>query len=380
MPNHWLELDRANLLHNLEGLRAIVGPARIMPVVKANYYGAGAVPVARALAGEGVDAFAVATVPEAVELREHGLGGLLTVLTYFAPEETEAIVRHDLSPVVFTLEAAEALAARAEALGRMVRVWVKVDTGLGRIGVPHADAADFARRIAKHPRLQIAGLLSTMTENPERHPLQVDRLTAVRAALPELGALPLSLASTDGILSHPASHLDVVRPGIVLLGVVPRPPQSDAALARRMDPRPVVTWKARVAYVKRVPRGEQVGYGVRAPLEREATIATLAVGWADGYPQAAQGSAHALLRGRRCPILAISANSTMVDATAAGAAAIDDEAVLVGRQGAEEIPAAEIARIVGSSYRLLAMIPRAVPRIWAPRTGSAAAGEGARLP
>ena len=101
MPNHWLELHRAHLLHNLAGLRAIVGAARIMPVVKANYYGAGAAPIAGALAAEGVDAFAVATVPEAVELREQGIGGTLTVLTYFAPDETEAIVRHDLSPVVF---------------------------------------------------------------------------------------------------------------------------------------------------------------------------------------------------------------------------------------------------------------------------------------
>jgi alanine racemase len=365
MPNHWIELDRANLLHNLAAVRALVGAARIMPVVKANYYGAGAVPIARALAGDGVDAFAVATVPEAVELREHGLAGLLTVLTYFAPDETEAVVRHDLSPVVFTIEGAEALAARAEARGRTVGVWVKVDTGLGRIGVPHAEAAGFARRLAARPRLRLEGLLSTMTENPERNPLQVDRLRAVRAALADLGPLPLSLASTDGILSHSPSHLDVVRPGIVLLGVVPRAPHPGAALVGRTAPRPVVAWKARVAYVKRVARGEQVGYGVRAPLEREATIATLAVGWADGYPQPAQGAAHALLGGRRCPVLAISANSAMVDATAAGAVAADDEAVLVGRQGAQEIRAAELAKIVGSSYRLLAAIPRAVPRIWA---------------
>jgi alanine racemase len=366
MPNHWLELDRSHLLHNLAGLRAVVGSARIMPVVKANYYGAGAVPLAGALAAQGVDAFAVATVPEAVELREQGIGGLLTVLTYFAPEETDAIVRHDLSPVVFTPEAVETLAARAEALGRPARAWVKVDTGLGRIGVPFGDAPEFARHVARQPRLRIEGLLSTLAENPERNALQAERLRGVRDALADLGALPLSLASTDGILSQPACHLDVVRPGIVLLGVVPRAAHADSALVGRMAPRPVVTWKARVAYVKRVPRGEQVGYGVRPPLEREATIATLAIGWADGYPQAAQGAAHALLGGRRCPIVAISANSSMVDATGAPGVAIGDAAVLIGRQGHEEIAAAEIAQIVGSSYRLLAMIPRAVPRLWAP--------------
>ena len=242
---------------------------------------------------------------------------------------------------------------------------MKVDTGLGRIGVPFGDAAEFARQVVRRPRLRIEGLLSTLAENPARNVLQMERLRGVQAALQDLGALPLSLASTDGILSQPACHLDVVRPGIVLLGVVPRAAHADAALVGRMAPRPVVTWKARVAYVKRVPRGEQVGYGVRAPLEREAAIATLAIGWADGYPQAAQGTAHVLLGGRRCPILAISANSSMVDATGAAGMAVGDEAVLVGRQGDQEIPAAEIAQIVGSSYRLLATIPRAVPRFWA---------------
>jgi alanine racemase len=363
MPNSWLEIDRDNLLHNLTRIRALAAPARLMPVVKANAYGAGAVAIARELAPLGVDAFAVATVTEAVELREQRFAGTLTVLTYFAADETDTIIRHELSPVVFTDESVAMLATTAERLRRPARVWIKVDTGLGRIGVPWADATEFVRCVAKQPSLRIEGLLSTMSENPERNPVQVSRLVAVRAALPGVVPLPLSLASTQGLLSLPDSRLDVVRPGLILLGVVPHPEKLDAELVRRLDARPVVTWKTRVAYVKSVARGEQVGYGVREPLASDARIATLAVGWADGYPQAAQGSAHALAGGRRCPVLAISANSTMLDVTAAGGVRVDDEAVLIGRQGSEEVRATELLPAGGTLYRLLAGIPRSAPRL-----------------
>ncbi|MBI2215703.1 MAG: alanine racemase, partial [Candidatus Rokubacteria bacterium] len=244
--NNWLEIDRDSLRHNLVRLRALVAPARVMPVVKANCYGAGAVPIARELTAHGIDGLAVATVAEAVELREHGLTGTVTVLTYFAADEADAIVGHELSPVVFSDESVAALARTAEGMRRPARAWVKVDTGLGRVGVPWTHAADFARRVAKQPHLRVEGLLSTMTENPERNPVQVKRLTDVRASLADLGPLPLSLASSQGLLSLPSSYLDVVRPGLVLLGVVAHPEKLDPELVRRLDPRPVVTWKARV--------------------------------------------------------------------------------------------------------------------------------------
>jgi alanine racemase len=365
MPNSWLELDRDRLLHNLAALRALVHPARLMPVVKANAYGAGAVPIATAVAAEGVDAFAVASVAEAVELRGAGIAGTILVLTYFDADEVPAILDADLRAAVFTLDSARALSERAQARGLVARVWVKVDTGLARLGVPHREAAEFVRTVAKQPALVVEGLFSTLAETPERNTAQVSRLRAVRAELPDLEPLPLSVASSQGVLSMPESALDVVRPGMALLGVAPHAERLDAALVRRLDLRPIVTWKARAAYVKIVPRGECVGYGPRVPLERDTPIATLALGWADGYPQTLQGAGQVLLRGRRCPVLAISANSTMVDTSGVPGVAIDDEAVLLGAQGAERIFAEEIAAVIGSFYRILATIPRAVPRVWA---------------
>lgn len=369
MPNSWLELDRANLLHNLAALRALVHPARLMPVVKANAYGAGAVPVSAAVAAEGVDHFAVASVAEAVELREAGIRGTLLVLTYFDAAEVDPILDHDLSPGVFTPEAAQMLGDRARARGVTARPWVKVDTGLARLGVPYREAPAFIRDVHKRPGLEVAGLFSTLAETANRNRAQVARLQEVATEVRDLGRLPLSIASTQGVLSMPESRLDIVRPGMALLGVAPHAERLDAAIVQRVELRPIVTWKARVAYVKVVPRGECVGYGPRTPLERDTPIGTLAVGWADGYHQTLQGVGHALLRGRRCPVLAISANSAMVDLTGVDGVARDDEAVLLGSQGSERIAVEEIAAVIGSFYRVLATIPRSVPRVWAGERG-----------
>lgn len=364
MPTTWLELDRANLLHNLARLRALVHPARIMAVVKANAYGAGAVPMASALTAAGVDAFAVASVPEALELREADVGGTILVLTYFDRDEVDAILDHDLRPGVFTPDAARWLSERAHARARVARVWAKVDTGLNRLGVPYREAPAFVRWMASQPCFAVEGLFSTLAESPERNAVQITRLRDVRSALADVGALPASIASSQGILSSRESRLDVVRPGLALLGVAPSAERLDAALVREAELRPVVTWKARVAYVKVVPRGERIGYGPRPALERETPVATLSVGWADGYPQTLQGSGQVLLHGRRCPTVAISANSTMVDLTGVAGVVIGDEAVLLGRQGDETITTADIAGTIGSFYRVLATIPRAVPRQW----------------
>jgi len=174
----------------------------------------------------------------------------------------------------------------------------------------------------------------------------------------------LSIASSNGILSLRESYLDVVRPGIMLLGFEPSERgRMDAALVRQADLRPIAAWKTRVGYVKTVPQGEQVGYGSRAPLAQDVQVATLVIGWADGYPPAMSDGGHVLIGGRRCPIIAVSANSTMADVTNLPVS-IGDEVVLLGKQGSEEIAVAEMAKAAGGVYRLLAAIPRETPRVW----------------
>jgi alanine racemase len=360
----WLELSRERLLHNLRGVRALVGPAQIMAIVKANAYGAGAVEMARTLAAAGVSLFGVSQVSEGVELRAHGVAGTILCLTYLEPDEIDALLEHGLTPGIFTLETARLLAARAQATGRHIRVWIKVDTGLGRLGVPFQVAPDYIRHITRETPLEIEGLFSTLTENPERDPIQVQRLVHLRQ-MTGLADARLSLASSNGILSLPASYLDVVRPGTMLLGFEPSDrDRMDMALVQRADLQPIATWKTRVGYIKTTPGGEQVGYGRRAPLTHDTPIATLMVGWAEGYPPAMSNGGHVLVRGVRCPVIAVSANSTMVDVSALPLVAIGDEVVLLGRQGGEEITPAEIASAAGGVYRLLAPIPHHVPRVW----------------
>jgi len=365
MKSCWLELSQERLLHNLRGVRALVGKAEIMAVVKANAYGAGAVGMARVLSSDGVEAFGVGNVLEGVELGEGGIRGTILCLSYFARDDVDAFFEYGLTPTVFSLDAARLLSERARARKRRLRVWIKMDTGLGRLGVPFQAAPDFIRQVGQQAHLEIEGLFSTLTENPERDPDQVRRLLQVRCQVPEWAHLKLSLASSHGILSLPASYLDVVRPGIMLLGWEPSERERmDMDLVRRADLQPIATWKTQVGYVKVVPGGEQVGYGRRAPLSQDTSVATLTIGWADGYPPAMGNGGHVLHRGRRCPVLAVSANSTMVDVTGSPEIAIGDEMVLLGKQDSEEITAAEMTQAAGNVYRLLAAVPPRVPRIW----------------
>ena len=361
--NSWLELSRARIESNLAGVRALVGERRIMPVVKANAYGAGAALIAEVLAANGIEMFAVANVREGVELRARGIGGRIVVLTYFTTGEVQAIREYGLTPAVFTIEAVERLTSGA-AIERIQDVWVKVDTGLNRIGVPHAEAASFIRGVASNPAVRVTGVFSTIAENPLRDGTQVERLRDVRAALGPLGNVPFSLASSHGIVSLPDSYFDIVRPGIMLLGFEPSDRERmDMRLVEQAKLQPIVSWKARIGYRKIVPKGEQVGYGVQPALERDTRVASVALGWADGCPPLLNRGGHVLIGGHRCPVLSVSANSTLVDASGVPEATLGDEVVLLGRQGNDEITPYELAQATGSVYRILASIPHEVPRM-----------------
>jgi len=365
-PTSWLELSHENLLHNLAGVQALVGNAKIMAVLKANAYGVGSVGMAQVLAGAGVDAFGVATVAEGVELRRAGIAGTLVCLTYFTRDDIDAILEHDLTASLFIIEAGQLLAEHATTHCRRAPVWVKVDTGLGRLGVPYQAAPDLIRALNATPGLEIAGLFSTLTENPGRDPLQVQRLLDVRRAVPELTGASLSLASSHGIVSLPAGTLDVVRPGILLHGLEPSERERmNLRLVARADLRPIATWKARVGFIKTVAPGEQIGYGSRPALAGATRVATLTAGWAAGYSTNMSQGGAVLIQGHRCPVMAVSANSALVDLSDAPETATNSEAVLLGKQGNAEITADEMARVTGGSvYRLLTAVPHAVPRVW----------------
>jgi alanine racemase len=361
----WLELSRAGLLHNLEGVQRLVEPAQVMAVVKANAYGAGATGMARALQEGGVERFAVATVDEGVALRDAGVHGEIVCLTYFDASDTDAIRVHDLTPTVFSEKSASLLGDAAAGGDARLKVWVKVDTGLGRLGVPADDAAAFIDGVRRDTPLVITGIYSTLAESRDGDRQQLGHLLALRGGLPALSAARWSLASSHGILTLPESCLDVVRPGVMLLGFPPSEPERmDAERVTVADLTPIVTWKTRVSSVKIVPAGGRVGYGEQAPLAGDTRVAGLMIGWADGYTGSPHSESHVLIGGHRCPVLALSANTTLVDVTVAAPVESGDEAVLLGSQGDAEISVDALARAGGGVYRMLARIPAGVPRVW----------------
>lgn len=359
----WVEIRREHLVWNLRQIEARVEGKPVMAVVKANGYGHGIVEAARVLAGAGVAHFLVARLEEARALRRAGIRGM--ILNFGPADETEAeeIVRLGVSQSVFA-EPLEPLAAAGRRLGRPAHVHVKVDTGLGRLGVHHERAFAFLERVAATPGLALDGVYTTFTEDPAFDPVQLERFLELAGRAARAGfALGLRhAASSAAILDLPAAvrELDLVRPGILLYGLYP---SERAEQERKIELRPALALKARIAQVKTLAAGESVSYHRIFTAAQPEPVATIPAGYADGYPRAAAGKADVLIGGRRCAVLAVAANTTIVRLGAARAAP-GDEAVLIGRQGNAEISAAELARLTGHSvYSLVIGLSALVPRV-----------------
>jgi len=360
----WLELDATNLVWNWRQIQQRVGEKKVMAVVKANAYGHGLVGVARALEQAGARHFLVGKLDEARQLRAAGIKGRILNFGPFGEADADEIVRLDISQNVYS-DAVRALGRAAQRAGRRAQVHIKVDTGLGRFGVHHERATEFIESVAGLPGMAIEGVFTTLTEDAEFDAVQLARLKDVcsRAAQRGISIGLRHAASSAGILDFPAavSELDMVRPGIMLYGLYP---SVRAEKEHKLDLKPVMSLKCHVAQVKTLRAGESVGYHRAFTANQPEPVATLAIGYSDGLPRTLAGKGSVLLAGRRCPIVAISSNATIVrlgDAPAAPA----DEAVLVGTQNAATISVSEVAELTGSSvYHVVmgmsALLPRSV--------------------
>lgn len=350
---------------NVRAIRRRLRPGcRYMAVVKANAYGHGDVAVARAALDGGAEWLGVILVAEARRLRKAGIEAPILLLHEPPAASAADVVALRLTPTVFTVAGAEALSAAAERAGVTLPVHVKVETGLNRLGVPAAALDEFAAALTKHPRLDVEGVFSHFAIADPADPsvaMQIQRFAAARAALSAHGIEPriAHIGNSATALSHPDAHLDMVRVGIATYGIAPIPGLPDGAVLR-----PAMTLKARVAMAKRVPAGEGVSYGLRYRLQRESTIATLPLGYADGWPRRSTGRTFALIRGRRYPIVGtICMDALMVDC-GDDPCEIGDEAVLIGRQAGEHITADEVADAMDTiSYEVVTAISGRVERI-----------------
>ncbi len=372
----WAEIDLGALRHNVGLLGRLVAPSALWAVVKADAYGHGAPEVARAAVEAGAAGLAVALVDEAVELRQAGVEAPVLLLSEPAPDAAEAAAAAGLLPTLCSLEGVASMAEAAKVLGTPLGVHVKVDTGMHRMGALPAEVPGVVAAVAEQPGLGLEGLWTHLAvadgataEDRAFTATQLARFDAAVAALGP-GARPavLHAANSAGAIAWPAARYDLVRCGIALYGELPSPAIAGvfAEAAPGESLRPVLSLKAHVAAVRELDAGERPSYGRLRPLPRRSVVATVPVGYADGVPRALfDGGFEVLIGGRRCPLAGmVTMDQIMVDCGPGAPVAPGDEVVLLGRQGADEITAAEWARRLGTiSYEVLTGIGPRVPRV-----------------
>ena len=364
----WVEVDLGAVRANVAELARLAAPAVVLAVVKADGYGHGAVPVARAALAAGAQWLGVALVEEGVALREAGIDAPILVLSEPAPDAAAAVVEHRLTAVVYTAPGIDALAKAVADAGTAtpLPVHLKVDTGMHRVGCLPDEAPALAARVREHAQLRLEGVLThlAIADEPE-DPYTDEQLARFGAVLDVLRAAGIDppivhAASSAGLLAFPASHFTLVRPGIALYGVAPAPTLASAARLR-----PALAFKARVSYVKRLAAGARLSYGLRYRLDHDACIATVPVGYADGVPRnLAEVGGEVLVGGRRRRIAGTVTMDQIVVDVGDDSVEVGDEVVLIGAQGDERVTAEEWAERLGTiAYEIVCGIGPRVPRV-----------------
>ncbi len=366
----WVDVDVTALEGNLAKIRERLAgsPAKVMAVVKADAYGHGAVGVSRALEGAGVDWLGVALLEEGAEIRRAGVDLPILVLGTARPEKIALYARYRLTPTLSSL--AELVHWRDWTAGRREpqSVHLKVDTGMGRLGVAVDEVPRALEILRGGSGLRLAGLLSHFGDADDpaspRNPAQEERFAAVLALLTpgERDGILIHMANSAAALHRPESRFALVRIGIALYGLDPVPGVDPMDL-RPIDLKPVMAVRARIVQLREVSAGTALSYGGRTVTRRRSRIAVVPVGYADGYAWRLTGKAEALVRGCRVPVAgSVTMDMTLLDVTDAGAE-LGEEVVLLGRQGAEEITATELAAHAGTiSWEILCHLGLRLPR------------------
>jgi alanine racemase len=370
----WAEIDLNKLAANFQQIKQrVASTARIMAVVKANAYGHGAVECARRLAAEGADWFGVALPEEAVQLRNSGITQPVLCLAGFWPGHAAVCIQHRLTPVVYRVDMLEALNQAATEANAIVDVHVKVDTGMGRLGVRFDQLGEFAGAVERFRNVRIDGLMTHLAaaDDAACRPLTLDQIRRFDDAVNafrERGYRPthLHLANSAGVYGHRESWGNMVRPGGVLYGL-----WRDVLPLSVSDPRlvPVMSLYSRIIMLKWVPPGETIGYGCTFEASRRSLIATLPIGYHDGYMRGFSNRAHVIVRGVYAPVVGrVSMDLTLIDVTDIAGVELNDEVTLLGwdrRTPELKIKAEDLARIAGTlSYEVTCGVSDRVSRVY----------------
>ena len=370
-PTHsyrcWAEIDLGALRGNLAWIRGRIGSrVKLLAVVKADAYGHGLPQIAATLMRSGADLFGVASAAEALAVRAVGEGWPILLLGSSLPEEVEPIVEQSFIPTISSLAEAYAFHRTAKRKKKVLPVHIKVDTGMGRLGFWHEEAMEPIRRIASLPYLKIAGLWTHFASAGLDEKFTVAQFSAFRAvvaALRKVGIRPplRHMANSAALLFFPDSILDLVRPGYLIYGIIPKKAMSMAKFLR-----PAMSLKSRVIFLKRIPAGRSLSYGRMFTALRPMRVATVAVGYGDGYHRALSGRAKVLVGRQRCDVLGrVTMDQILVDVSRIPDVRVGDEVVLFGRQGREEITAQEVASWARTiALEILCSPTKRVPRVY----------------
>jgi alanine racemase len=366
-PTH-VEIDLDALRHNFHQARLKAGKDRkLLAVVKADAYGHGTVQVATALQNAGADMFGVAIVEEGLELRQAGIMLPILVLGGIYPGQEEDLFRYNLVPCLFDLASARRVNRLAEETGRICPFHLKLDTGMSRVGFRPEELPQVLPELAAMRSLSLDGVISHLALADElQHPFtdeQVNRFRTALALILEAGFRPTHthISNSAALFSRDLPECNMVRPGIILYGGLPADSFAD-----RLDLRPVMSFRTSVAQVKKIPAGTGVSYGHRFVAAKETVLATIPVGYADGFSRQLSNRGEVLIRGRRAKIAGtVCMDWTLVDVTDIPGVAVGDRVTLLGRDNGNVISAEEWAAHVGSiSYEVFCQVSKRVPRIY----------------
>ena len=377
MPTYlrtWAEISLDAIEANVNALREKIGPnVKLMCVIKADAYGHGALPLARFL-DDKCEYYAVSVLEEALTLRAAGITKPMLLLCYTSPAQYGALLAADVAQTIYSLEQAEALSQAARSAAKHQRIHIAVDTGMARIGFTDTDAsvAEIAQ-IAKLPGLELEGLFTHYARADEADKTsalaQHARFAAFAQKLAGAGVeIPLRHTCNSAAAMELGAHDDLVRFGIGLYGLYP----SGEVDKQNMPLSPAMRWKTHVVHLKTVPAGTGISYGHTFVTARETRVATLPVGYADGYPRALSNRGHVIIRGRYAPILGrVCMDQCMVDVTDIPGVSMEDEVILLGESGPCRVTMEEIGAMSASfNYETACRVSQRVPRVYVYRGGA----------
>ncbi|MBU5460095.1 alanine racemase [Anaerostipes sp. MSJ-23] len=363
-------IDLDAICHNIKEVKRVIGPdVKVMPVIKADGYGHGAVPIAKALNEIGADAFAVAIIEEGITLRKNGITQPIVILGYTSEYQYSSLIQYEIQPTVFCYEMAESLSKIAAALGQNAKIHIKLDTGMNRIGFkPTRESLEIVKKISKLPNIKIEGIFTHFACADEADKTSAKKQKAEYDKfigwLSEEGIeIPVKhVSNSASIIDMKDWRMDMVRSGIITYGLYP----SEEVSKDVLDLRPAMSLKTHIVYIKEVGPGEGVSYNHTFVTKRNTKIATIPVGYADGYPRALSSKGRVLIRGQYAPIIGrICMDQFMVDVTDIPDVSVMDEVTLVGVDGENRISVEEVANGAGSfNYEFVCGVSKRVPRVY----------------